>query len=286
MLSSKGSPTRSQSWALGMASRGDYDAVSGYTAFEQDTDAFAAGYDFQVNNKLLLGLSAGIADTSIEMADAFGDGSVDGWFASAYGTRFSADSFLEWGLGYGRQDIETTRLLEVDTDMREASAAHDGDIWNLFLGAGKLYSFDRWLVEPFAAVRYFRLSEDAFEETGADSLNQRIESRDVNAVFGELGVNLGQRMPLENGNATFDWNIMLGVNHDFGTDDRTIRYSYAGQPNDLLSLDGRNVSGTSGLLGGTLAWYGDRFGLNLEYRGRFNSEYDEQSIAGIFLLQF
>ena len=79
---------------------------------------------------------------------------------------------------------------------------------------------------------------------------------------------------------------MLGFNHDFDADDRTIRYSYAGQPNDLLSLDGRNVSGTSGLLGGTLAWYGDRLGLNLEYRGRFNSAYYEQSIAGIFLLQF
>ena len=84
----------------------------------------------------------------------------------------------------------------------------------------------------------------------------------------------------------FDWNLNAGLNHDFDIDDRQIGYAYLGQPDEMLWLPGRDTSSTSALLGGTLAWYGERMGVNLEYKGRFNSDYDEQSVAAIFLLQF
>ncbi len=281
-----GRQTRSQSWMLGMVSRGDYDAVSGYTAFEQDTEAFAAGYDLNVNDHMVLGLSIGSADTTLEMLDAYGEGSVDGWSASAYGTWFTSDRYLEWGLGYSEHDIETSRLLAIGTDTRQATSTHDGDAWNLFLGGGRTYWVNRWLLEPFATVRYFRFGEDAFEEVGAMDLGQSIASRNSSALFGDLGINVGQRKELQRGGTIFDWNLMFGVNHDFDIDDRRIDYAYAGQPGDVLSLNGRDGAETSALLGGTLAWYGERLGMNLEYRGRFNSDYNEQSIAALFLLEF
>jgi hypothetical protein len=93
-------------------------------------------------------------------------------------------------------------------------------------------------------------------------------------------------MELRSGDTVFDWNLMLGINQDFDVDDRQIVYSYVGRPSEILSLPGRDTSNTSTLLGGTLAWYGERLGVSLEYRGRFNSDFDEQAIAGIFLLQF
>jgi len=269
---------RSQGWMLGMASRGDYEAVSGYTAFEQDTDALAAGYDFAVSDRWLLGLSVNSAKTTAEMIDAYGSGTVDGWAANAYGTWFSTDSYVEWGIGYGSHEIETSRSLELGTDIREASSRHDGDALGLFLGGGKAYRRDRWVVEPFATLRYFRLGEDAFEEAGAGEMSQMIASRDTTALVGDIGVNIGQRMQ--------HWNLMVGVNHDFDIDDRRLDYAYAGQPTEWFSLAGRDLSATSGLLGGTLAWSGERLGLNLEYRGRFNSDYDEQALAAIFLVRF
>jgi len=275
---------RSQAWVLGMASRGDYDAVDGYTAFEQDTSAYGAGYDFRIGDGLVLGLAGGQAGTDLEMADAFGTGSVDGWFGNAYGTWFSDARYLEWGVTYNRQDIETLRTLQVGTDIRTAASVHDGDAWSLFVGAGQAFRFDRIQLQPYVNLQYFGLSEDGFDETGAGSLNQSILARDTEALFGEAGVSIGRQ--LTRGRGYLDWNLLLGVNHDFELDDRRIRYSYAGAPDNVLTLDGRDVSGTSAVLGGSLGYFGERIGTSIEYRGRFNSDYDEQALALMFRLRF
>ena len=280
------SQIRSQAWMLGMTSKGNYDAVDGYTGFDQETDAYAAGYDFRINDRLVLGLSAGSAETELEMFDAYGTGMVDAWFANAYGSWFRSDRYVEWGLGYAAQDIDTTRLIEIGTDSRVANSTHEGNAWSAFVGAGWSHPLERITFEPFVSLRYFRLSEDAFEETGAADLNQTIAARNTSALFGEIGVNIGQRIDLRDSSSVFDWNLMFGANHDFDVDKRRIDYAYVGQPDELLSLNGRSTTATSALLGGTLAWYGDRFGMNLEYRGRFNSDYEEQAIAAFFLLRF
>jgi uncharacterized protein with beta-barrel porin domain len=279
-----GRSAQSQAWLLGMVSRGDYDSVDGYTGFEQDTSAFAGGYDFLSNERLILGLSVGHADTDLDMFDVFSEGSVDGWFANAYGSWFTTDRYLDWGLTYNSQDIATVRFLEVGTDSRIAESAHEGDAWSVFVGGGKLYEFERWSLEPFATLQYFKLKEDAFRETGAGSLNQILASRDISALLGEAGVKLGRRLEMDDG--TLDWHLLAGINYDFDIDNRSIKYSYAGAPNDLLSLDGRDVSKVSALVGGGIAYFGKRMGLQLEYRGRFNDDYDEQAIAAFISVRF
>ena len=46
------------------------------------------------------------------------------------------------------------------------------------------------------------------------------------------------------------------------------------------------MSQSSALLGGSIAVGGERVGFSLEYRGRFNSDYQEQSGAAMFNVRF
>ncbi|MDH4107956.1 MAG: hypothetical protein OEW35_06550 [Gammaproteobacteria bacterium] len=275
---------RSQAWLLGLGSRGDYSAVDGYTAFEQDTGAFGAGYDFRVTDSFLLGIGGGRADTDLEMPDAYASGSVEGSFGNLYASWFGERAYLEGGVTYNRQDFETRRLVEIAGDARIAESTHEGDALSLFAGGGWLFDFGSWRIEPYGTLQYFRLDEDGYAESGAGTLNQVIEARGTEALFGEAGVTLGQLRPA--GEGLFGWHLLLGVNHDFDIDERRIDYAYEGSPGNLLRLDGRKLDPTSAILGGAVSYSGERAGFALEYRGRLNSDYDEQSAAATVTVRF
>lgn len=48
----------------------------------------------------------------------------------------------------------------------------------------------------------------------------------------------------------------------------------------------RDLDTTSGILGGGIFYHGKRAGLGLEYRGRFNDDYQERSIAATVSVRF
>jgi hypothetical protein len=275
---------RSQAWLLGLGSRGDYDAVDGYTAFEQDSSAFGAGYDFRITDTFLLGVGGGRTDTDLDMPDAYAKGSVEGWFGNLYASWFDDRGYLEAGLTYNRQEFDAQRLIEIAGDTRLAESAHDGDAVSLFAGGGWLFTFDTWRLEPYATLQYFRLDEDEFTETGAGTLNLAVDARQTEALFGEAGLAIGQLRSA--GEGLFEWRLLLGVNHDFDIDDRRIAYTYEGSPGNVLDIEGRDVDTTSGILGGGIFYHGERAGLALEYRGRFNGDYDEQSVAATASVRF
>ncbi|MDJ0926016.1 MAG: autotransporter outer membrane beta-barrel domain-containing protein [Gammaproteobacteria bacterium] len=276
--------SRSQAWLLGLMSKGKFDEVDGYTAFDQDTGAFALGYDFRLGERWLVGASVGKAETEIDMFDAFAEGDIEGWYGSLYGSWFTPRHYIEFGASYTDQDIDNRRLLEVGGLSRIASSSHKGDVLATFAGAGMLFEFDAVYIEPYATLQYVHFDEKGFTETGAGSLNQIVAARSTDALFGETGATLGRSHQL--GDGELDWHLSAGLNYDFDIDDARISYSYAGAPGTVLQLEGRQLGETSGVFGAGVAWSSDRIGLSLDYLGRFNSDYDEQSVGAFFTLRF
>lgn len=111
-----------------------------------------------------------------------------------------------------------------------------------------------------------------------------METPKTEALFGEAGLSVGQLRPA--GDGLFEWRLLPGINHDFDIDDRRIDYSYEGSPGSILSIAGRDLDTTSGIAGGGIFYHGERAGLGLEYRGRFNDDYDEQWIAATVSVRF
>jgi outer membrane autotransporter protein len=147
----------------------------------------------------------------------------------------------------------------------------------LFAGAGHEFDFGSWLVEPYGTLYWFDIDEDAFQEEGADSLNLQFAGKSTEVLLGEVGARFARLQPARNG--AIDWHAVLGYSHDFDLGDGTIAYAYQGEPGSLLQVTDRNVAAGSAVVGAGVAWLRDRSTLAFDYRGQFNSGYQNHIVA-------
>lgn len=275
---------RIQAWGMAELGRGDYDAVDGYTAFDADTSTAALGVDVRLGEHYVLGGLLGYADTSIDTKGVVSTVDLDGGYGGTYLSWFSDRAYVEGGITYADQSFDSVRELTVGTLQRTATSSHDGDAWMTFAGGGYEFWVNGWIVEPYGSLYYFRLTEDGFTETGADSLNQVVGRRKTDALFAEVGTNLVYRQLLDK--SALDWHAKIGLNHDFDIDDASVTYGYEGAPGNTFELADRKLGQDSARLGAGVSWLTERMTLSLEYNGVYNPDYKVHGIAGQLNVRF
>ncbi|HET9472970.1 MAG TPA: autotransporter outer membrane beta-barrel domain-containing protein, partial [Steroidobacteraceae bacterium] len=274
---------RAQAWMLGIGAESENDAIAGFTAFDTDTKGFMLGGDRRVGEDWLLGVTFGQSKTDVVTGD-LATGDIEWWQGSIYATWFDERYHFEAGAAYGEQDFKDSRALLVDSVIRNANSAHDGDAWNVFAGGGVSFGNERWSIEPYVSLNYISATEEAFEEAGAASMNLLVPAQDTRALFGEAGAAFSVRHPLNS--ALIDWHASLAVGHDFGIDDGTLFYSYAGAPLDVFSIDGRPVKATSALYGVGVSFLGDQSVLSIDFQGARNSDRVEKYLSARVVVRF
>jgi outer membrane autotransporter protein len=275
---------RGQVWIQGARADGDYDEVDGYTDFDTDSNIVALGYDVRLDERLIVGGTLGYAKTDVDMDKARGESDIKAWSGGAYASWFTDKAYLEGGISYARQSFDNDRKVVVGAIKRTATSDHDGDVWMGFLGSGYQAEFDGWSVEPYGSLYYFNAQEDSFRETGADSMNQKIDDRDTEALVGEVGARVGRQKKL--GKGTLDWHASLGLNHDFDIDDARISYSYAGAPGDSFRIDDRDLDNNSAVFGAGVSYTRGSSTISLDYRRQQNDDYDNDAIFAGLVVRF
>ena len=264
----------------GAKAYGDYDQVDGYTNFETDSSILALGYDFCLNERLIVGGTLGYAKTDLEMSTVGADGQIEAWSGGAYANWFNDKAYLEGGSSYASQSLDNQRTLAIGSITGTATSQHDGTVWLGFLGDGYQFGSNSWFVEPYGSLYYFNVEEDGFTETGAGSLNQIIEGRTTEALIGELGAKAAHFQKL--GKGTIDLHASLGLNHDFNIDDARISYSYAGAPGDVFVIDDRDLERNSAVFGAGVSYTSGYSSFSLDYRRLQNNDFNNDSIfAGV-----
>jgi outer membrane autotransporter protein len=156
---------------------------------------------------------------------------------------------------------------------------HDGDVFAASLGSGYPISREDTVLEPFGRLQYIRLDEDAFTETGAGSVNQRISSRDTESLTSEIGMRVTRVYKKAAGRLTTDASVAWL--HDFDIDDRTITTSYTGAPASSFSIPGQNVE-RNGVTLGLGVGFETKKGVStsLNYNGEFRDGFSAHGIIG------
>jgi outer membrane autotransporter protein len=278
-----GNSPRTQTWMLGIGAESENDAIGGYSAFDTDTQGFMLGGDRRVGEQWILGLSAGNSRTDVVTSE-LATGKLETWQGSLYATWFDERYHFEAGVAYGEQAFDNQRVLQVGSASRTATSSHDGDAWNLFAGGGVSFGTERWTVQPYLSLNYIAASEEAYEESGAGSMNLLVPAQDAQALFGEAGAAFSVRHSLRS--ALIDWHAMLAMGYDFGIDDGGFHYSYTGSPLDVFSIGGRPASDTSTLYGVGVSLIGDRSVLSLDYQGASSSDRAEDYLSARVVLRF
>lgn len=157
-------------WAQAFGGSGRFDRSNALAAADFDYRGVAVGADAWIGGGWLLG--AGLDGGRTQADFAVGDrGKADGVGATVYAAYSGDRVYLDAVVGYQRWDNDIDRAVRVGAIQRVAHARYDGRGYNASFEAGYDIEAGGSLLQPLLSVRYERLEQDAFRESGAGDLD-------------------------------------------------------------------------------------------------------------------
>jgi outer membrane autotransporter protein len=210
---------------------------------------------------------------------------VKSLFGSLYGSYFDKNLYIDAILSYGWNWYDNSRMLTIGGISREATSDHDGRLFSGYLGGGYYFDFNSFSVGPYGSLQYIYLDEESFEEEGAGGISLKVDDRQTDALFSELGLRMVGRFGGKYGN--FLPEVSLGWSYDFDIDDHVVRASFAGSPGASFSIEGQDVERNGLVVGAGLTFmHKSGFSTSFRYKGDFRGDYNSNAIMGELRFSF
>lgn len=270
---------RNDFWLDGYSQWGNQRGSDGISGYDYNIYGSTFGYDYCFEDSALLGLSIGFSNASVDFDNNLGKGDIRGYIGSVYGSYFPGDAFFEASFSYGNERFHNNRNLVVGSILREASSAHDGNVYALYFGGGYNFNMNDVIVTPFGAFNYVHLDEESFTETGADNLALLVDGRSTESFISELGVRAGYEHRCKD--ASFIPQISAAINYDFNAGDRIITSSFAGSQGSMFSIAGQDSGRLGAEVTASLTYvHKNGFSTSLKYSGDFRDRHSSSGIMG------
>ena len=224
-------PAQWGAWGGAVGGLGTIGAGQSVGAVTYNAGGFAAGLDRRFGPSFLAGVTVGFTTGTQWVSGFDGKGTSDTYQVGLYGS-FTQDRFYLDGLaGYGYAYNQSWRNIVIPglqprTAMGQAGA-------NQFFGQLETgYRFDiggtaQAYVTPFARLQGYTATQNAYTETGAQSLNLNIAGVTTTSLRSVLGAVLGANMNV-GWRSPIAGQLRLGWSHEYGNVDRPVLASFAG----------------------------------------------------------
>jgi uncharacterized protein YhjY with autotransporter beta-barrel domain len=271
-------------WLQGFGQWGSQDMVNGFSGFDYSLAGTAAGLDYALTKRLVVGANFGYGYTNLDQDNSFASGNINSLYGSLYGTYFGERAYLEGVLSYGHHKYNNQRLISIGPLQRVAESDHTGNSFFLFMEGGYTWPVQNWNLQPYASVFYTYLDEGSFQESGARGLDMQVDARQTNSVVSEMGLRLAR--PIKTSKGTLTPEVKVAWQHDFAVSDRTLPISFAGAPLGF-SVNGRDLGQDSAVVsaGLTLTSLGGVTTM-VKYDGEIRGDYRAHAVIGEIRLPF
>ncbi|MEA3357850.1 MAG: autotransporter domain-containing protein [Thermodesulfobacteriota bacterium] len=223
-------------WLDGFGFLGDQDKEDSFTGFDYQLFGTALGFDHVLTDRMIAGVSVGDTYTDIDLDTNEGDGTIHSIGISVYGTYFTDRAFIEGLMSYTKQHYANDRNIIIGSIRRTAISDHDGNAFSAILSGGYNFHVNNWTMGPFSSLQYIYLDEESFKESGAGSINLKVDDRQTEFLASELGLRIAREFKTDNGNLIPE--ISAAWSHDFDVGDRAITASFTSSPDALFTIEG------------------------------------------------
>jgi len=268
-------------WGEGLGAFGQQDSSRDHVGYQYQTGSFLTGVDHWFRKNLLLGTGISLSRTGFSWNDNLGDGNVTQINLGLYGSFLTNPFFIDGALTGGIRKADVHRRVSFPGVDRLATAYPDGYNGAVHFNGGLSYQIGLWNLQPMAGMDLIYVGQDALSESGADSLNLKVDRYNTWTYRMELGLRLAR---------TFIWqsrkkiipDLWLGWGYQAPLDNRELKASLDGQPGSFSVNGYSNTTGSFlSRLGITAQGWG-KTSFYLRYEGEFRSDYTGHSInAGI-----
>ncbi len=260
-------------------------SVNGFTGYTANSAGTTIGYDYLINEWLLVGLSGSYAYSDIENIDNDGSGVIDSYYASVYGSVFSEQWYADMALSYGWHDFSNIRAVQIGGMDGIATSEHDGEALSTYIEGGYNFYVEDWLLQPYAAMRFSCLDEESYREERLNGANLYVDGRTTQSLVSDLGMRILHPFKLN------DWVMipegMVAWDYDFNIDDRRLTAAFDSAPTLKFSTEGSEVEQHGLLAGFGLTMFANKsFNLSIDYAGEFREHYTAHTFTGGLRIEF
>ena len=220
-------------WGGALGGLGTIGATASVGAVTYNAGGFAAGLDRALTESVRLGVTAGYTKGTQWVSGFAGQGTTDTFNVGLYGNYAQGPVYADALVGYAYSSNQMWRqILIPGLQPRTALGLTGANQWYGQLEAGwrlNIGTNANAFVTPFARLQAYTGTQNAFTETGAQSLNLTVAQQTTNSLRSVLGATLG-------GSVDLGWReklalqLKLGWSHEYGDVSRPVAATLAGAP--------------------------------------------------------
>jgi outer membrane autotransporter protein len=272
-------------WLQPLGQWGDQNGNEGQAGYKYGMGGIAGGFDYLLSANLIGGAGIGYFYTDVNLDQNSGNGKINDFAGSIYGTYFKERFYLEGVLSYGRNDYDSTRHIAFGSLQRTANNKHYGNAYSGSLEGGYNLWAQEWIFQPLASLGYVYLDEEAFDEEGAGGANLSVDARQTSNLRSELGLRVSRAFKVDGGSVIPE--LKAAWLHDFDIDDRHITASFNGFPGAAFTVAGRDIERDGALIGAGITYlHKSGISVSLVYDGEFWGSYNSNGVYGQLRYEF
>lgn len=252
---------------------------AGDLGFNATSQGLTMGVDKKISDgHALAGFSFGLVHSDLEWTGPGGGVKTDYARFGIYTAWLFRAFFIQTSLNAGFSQSDASRRIVFSDISRTATSHPDGWEVNPRLRLGYRLPVDRLDVVAAASLDYFRQHRDGYTESGADSLNLRVDSATNRTLRSYLGVHISKDMPLQE-NRMLTPSLRIGWAREMPLDDRSITAGLQGE-SDTFTVYGVDKTAdilTAGM--GVLWTSGNKISLSANCGLEYRQEITDQTLS-------
>ena len=244
---------------------------SGINGYKAGSFGFAGGFDHEISNDVIGGISFSYANSDIKSNDDLKKTRVNSYQVNLYAGKDFEKFFLHGMVGYALSKYDSNRAIPVVG--AAARADYNGQTYVARAELGKNISLKNEMIfTPTLALTAAKNNIDNYNESGAGTLNLNVVNHSTDFFEARAGAKLGKNFTLKNGKKIHPI-IFTSYGYDFAANRQHSSARFVGQSASFDS-SAANIAQGSLIIGtGVKFFQSDFFSLNLDYAFEQRSQY-------------
>ncbi|TAJ87610.1 autotransporter-associated beta strand repeat-containing protein [Reyranella sp.] len=276
-------------WGAWISGLGGFGSVGGNTnagTLTYNLGGAAVGVDYRLDPRFLVGLAVGYSSGRQWVNGFMGNGNADNYSAALYASFNQGGLYVDALAGYAYSDNRLQRVMAIPGLATRIASGQTGA--NQFLGqieAGyrvSLLEAAQATLTPFVRFQTVAVSQNAFNESGAQSLNLSVVQQNTTSVRTIIGADLGANIPVGM-ERPLGVTIRLGWAHEYADTARPMTAAFAGAPTAAFTVYGAQPLRDAAVVGlGLNAQIGASTSIYARYDGEITGRDDTHAISAGF----
>jgi uncharacterized protein with beta-barrel porin domain len=183
-------------WGGGLGSLSSQAGTDGRLGYRQRLGGLAGGVDGRLFPWLTVGLGVGASKGDLDWGQTYLSGGLKGLHTGLYAGIEAGGLHGQASLAYSQYDANGRRSIDLPDLQTQAIGDFKAQAGLARLSGGYDWRLGNWLAGPTAGLRYVRMQQDGFRESGAGFLGLQIDDSQGDWLNSSLGLQASSKLEL------------------------------------------------------------------------------------------